>query len=93
MRSTHLALAIVLGALALSSSASAQRVELAGRVTASRTVLSQRRVGETRYIAFSDLFYRDHSAYLEVLDLAAPADGVPCCGRSVPRCARAGTGW
>jgi len=73
MRSTRLALAIVLGALARSSSASAQRVELAGRVTASRTVLSQRRVGEARYIALSDLFYRDRSAYLEVLDLVAPA--------------------
>jgi hypothetical protein len=32
-------------------------------------VLSQRRVGEPRYIAISDLFYRDRSAYLEVLDL------------------------
>jgi hypothetical protein len=49
--------------------AAAQRVELAGRVTGSRTVLSQRRVGEPRYIAISDLFYRDRSAYLEVLDL------------------------
>jgi hypothetical protein len=71
MRSTRLALAIVLGAVALSPSASAQRVELAGRVTASRTVLAQRRAGEARYLALSDLFYRDRSAYLEVLDLAA----------------------
>lgn len=70
MRSTHLALVVILGALALSSSAMAQRVELAGRVTASRTVLTQRRVGEARYVAISDLFYRDRSAYLEVLDLA-----------------------
>lgn len=73
MRPTRLALAIVLGAVVLWSSASAQRVELAGRVTASRTVLSQRRAGEARYIAISDLFYRDRSAYLEVLDLSAAA--------------------
>ncbi|TMQ12630.1 MAG: lactonase family protein [Deltaproteobacteria bacterium] len=73
MGPTRLALAIVLGTLAFSSSlssAAAQRVELAGRVTASRTVLAQRRVGEPRYIAISDLFYRDRTAYLEVLDLA-----------------------
>jgi hypothetical protein len=70
MRSTRLALAVLLGALAFSSLAVAQRVELAGRVTASRTVLTQRRVGEARYVAISDLFYRDRSAYLEVLDLA-----------------------
>jgi len=71
MGPTRLALAVVLGALALSFSlpAAAQRVELAGRVTASRTVLEQRRVGEARYIAISDLFYRERSAYLEVLDL------------------------
>jgi len=65
----RLALAVALGALALSTPAAAQRIELAGRVTGSRTVLSQRRVGEARYIAVSDLFYRDRSAYLEVLDL------------------------
>lgn len=65
-----LALAVLLGALALSAPAAAQRVELAGRVTASRTVLGQRRVGEARYVAISDLFYADRSAYLEVLDLA-----------------------
>jgi hypothetical protein len=58
------------GALALSSPAAAHRVELAGRVTASRTVLAQRRVGEARYVAISDLFYRERSAVLEVLDLA-----------------------
>jgi hypothetical protein len=69
MRST-LALAIVLGALALPGPAAAQRIELAARVTASRTVLAQRRVGEPRYLAISDLFYRDRSALLEVLDLA-----------------------
>lgn len=76
MRCSRLRLAVVLlGALALAlpSPASAQRIELAGRVTASRTVLSQRRVGEARYIALSDLFYRDRDAYLEVLDLAALA--------------------
>jgi len=39
-------------------------------VTASRTVLSQRRVGEARYLAISDLFYRDGRAVVEVLDLA-----------------------
>jgi hypothetical protein len=33
-------------------------------------VLSQRRVGEARYVAISDLFYRDRSALVEVLDLA-----------------------
>jgi len=66
----RLAFALCLGALALPSHAHAQHVELAGRVTASRTVLAQRRVGEARYIAISDLFYRDRSAYLEVLDLA-----------------------
>jgi hypothetical protein len=71
--SALLALATVLGALALPSPAEAQRVELAGRVTASRTVLGQRRVGEPRYVAISDLFYRDRSAYLEVLDLATQA--------------------
>jgi hypothetical protein len=64
-----LALALSLGALALSPPAAAQRVELAGRVVGSRTVLSQRRVGEPRYLAISDLFYRDRTAYLEVLDL------------------------
>ncbi|HEU4734326.1 MAG TPA: hypothetical protein VFT22_40820 [Kofleriaceae bacterium] len=70
MRPTRLALTVaLLGALALSSPAAAQRIELAGRVTASRTVLSQRRVGEPRYVALSDLFYRDRSALLEVLDL------------------------
>src|SRR5262249_13637523 len=58
-----------LGALA-APAAAAQHVELAGRVTASRTVLSQRRVGEARYIAISDLFYRDRAAVVEVLDLA-----------------------
>jgi len=70
MRPTCLALTVFWGALALSSSAAAHRVELAGRVTASRTVLSQRRVGEARYVAISDLFYQDRSAILEVLDLA-----------------------
>jgi len=71
MRPYRLALTVLLGALALWSPASAsQRVELAGRVIASRTVLSQRRVGEPRYIAISDLFYRDRSAIVEVLDLA-----------------------
>src|SRR5262245_19832447 len=71
MRSTCLALAVLLGALAPSISEAAQRVELAGRVTASRTVLTQRRVGEARYVALSDLFYRDGRAYVEVLDLAS----------------------
>jgi len=71
MRSTCLALAVLLGALAPSISDAAQRVELAGRVTASRTVLTQRRVGEARYVALSDLFYRDGRAYIEVLDLAS----------------------
>jgi hypothetical protein len=70
MRSTRLAVVILLGAIALSSTATAQRVELAGRVTAARTVLSQRRVGEARYVAISDLFYQDLRANLEVLDLA-----------------------
>jgi hypothetical protein len=70
MRSTCFALAVLLGALAPSFAAAAQRVELAGKVTASRTVLSQRRVGEARYVAISDLFYRDGSAVIEVLDLA-----------------------
>jgi hypothetical protein len=65
-----LALAFSLGLLALSLPAAAQRIELAGRVVGSRTVLSQRRVGEPRYLAISDLFYRDRTAYLEVLDLA-----------------------
>jgi hypothetical protein len=66
-----LCVAVVAGlvALAVSRPAVAQRVELAGRVTASRTVLAQRRVGEPRYIAISDLFYRERGAYLEVLDL------------------------
>jgi hypothetical protein len=70
MRSTCLALAVIFGALAPSIAAAAQRVELVGKVTASRTVLSQRRVGEARYVAISDLFYRDGSAIIEVLDLA-----------------------
>lgn len=73
MRSSRLALAVVavvLGPLAFAAPAFAQHIELAGRVTASRTVLSQRRVGEPRYVAISDLFYRDRTAYLEVLDLA-----------------------
>jgi len=70
MRPTRLALTVFWGALALSSPAVAQRVELAGRVTASRTVLAQRRVGEARYVAISDLFYQDRNAILEVLDLA-----------------------
>ena len=70
MRPTRLAVAVLLGALAMWSPAAAQRVELAGHVTGSRTVLSQRRVGEARYVAISDLFYRDRSAVLEVLDLA-----------------------
>ena len=69
MRCT-VALAILVGALALPRPATAQRVELAGRVTASRTVLAQRRVGEPRYVAISDLFYRDRNAHVEVLDLA-----------------------
>ena len=62
-------LGIGLGAVA-SPAAAAQRVELAGKVTASRTVLAQRRVGEARYIAISDLFYRGRAAVVEVLDLA-----------------------
>ena len=62
-----LALAVVW--LLLAAPAHAQRVELAGRVTASRTVLGQRRVGEARYVALSDLFYRERNAFLEVLDL------------------------
>jgi hypothetical protein len=70
MGPTRLVLAVVLGALSFSSPVAAHRVELVGRVTGSRTVLEQRRVGEARYIAISDLFYRDRSAYLEVLDLA-----------------------
>lgn len=57
-------------AIATPALAHAQRVELAGRVTASRTVLAQRRVGEPRYVAISDLFYRDQLAIAEVLDLA-----------------------
>jgi hypothetical protein len=73
MRSSRLVLVVIglglgLGALA-SPAAAAQRVELAGKVTASRTVLAQRRVGEARYIAISDLFYRDRAAVVEVLDL------------------------
>lgn len=63
------ALAVLWATLAAASPAHAQRVELAGRVTASRTVLGQRRVGEARYVVLSDLFYRERSAYLEVLDL------------------------
>ena len=70
MRPPRLALTVFCAALALASPATAQRVELAGRVTASRTVLSQRRVGEARYVAISDLFYQDRSAILEILDLA-----------------------
>src|SRR4051812_28352633 len=77
MRSSRPVLVIVLGlglGLALGAAAApaaaAQRVELAGKVMASRTVLSQRRVGEARYIAISDLFYRDRAAVVEVLDLA-----------------------
>ena len=70
MRLFRLALAVCLATLALASPAEAQRIELAGRVTASRTVLAQRRIGEPRYIAISDLFYRDRNAYVEVLDLA-----------------------
>ena len=75
MRSSWLVTAVVtvlaLGVGALDApAAAAQRVELAGRVTASRTVLSQRRVGEARYIVLSDLFYRDREAVVEVLDLA-----------------------
>ena len=67
MRSSRLVLVVIvlglgiglgvdlgLGALA-SAAVGAQRVELAGKVTASRTVLAQRRVGEARYIAISDL--------------------------------------
>jgi hypothetical protein len=69
MRSIALSLA-VLAWLVSPSLAAAQRVELAGKVTASRTVLSQRRVGEPRYIAISDLFYRERHAVVEVLDLA-----------------------
>jgi DNA-binding beta-propeller fold protein YncE len=69
MRPIVLALAVLLGALAPSTAAAAQRVELAGKVTASRTVLTQRRVGEARYVAISDLFYRDGRAVVEVLDL------------------------
>lgn len=53
--------------------AEAQKIELAGRVTASRTVLGQRRVGAPRYVALSDLFYRDKSAIVEVLDLQTQA--------------------
>ncbi|MEO7733564.1 MAG: hypothetical protein ABIY55_21555 [Kofleriaceae bacterium] len=64
-----LALAVLWATLAFTAPAHAQRVELAGRVTASRTVLGQRRVGEARYVALSDLFYRERNAYLEVLDL------------------------
>src|SRR3954449_3319268 len=67
MRALLLVLAIVLAAGA--PAAAAQRVELAGRVTASRTVLGQRRVGEARYIAVSDLFYSGRAAFVEVLDL------------------------
>jgi hypothetical protein len=71
MRPIHLALAVLLEVLSLASPAAASgRVELAGHVTASRTVLGQRRVGEARYVALSDLFYRDRSAFVEVLDLA-----------------------
>ena len=74
MRSTRLvlAVAVLLGSLA-PSLATAQHVELAGRVTASRTVLSQRRVGEARYVAISDLFYSGRSAFVEVLDLQTRA--------------------
>jgi hypothetical protein len=36
-------------------------------------VLSQRRVGEPRYIAISDLFYQDRTGLLEVLDLTTRA--------------------
>jgi hypothetical protein len=48
----------------------APHVELVGHITASRTVLGQRRVGEARYVAISDLFYRERNAIFEVLDLA-----------------------
>jgi hypothetical protein len=71
MRSSWLVLVFVIGLGGLAvPAAAAQRVELAGKVMASRTVLSQRRVGEARYIAISDLFYRDRAAVVEVLDLA-----------------------
>lgn len=66
---SRLVLVAIAAACALATPAAAQRVELAGRVTASETVLAQRRVGEARYMAVSDLFYRDTDAYLEVLDL------------------------
>jgi hypothetical protein len=68
MRSICLVLGFLLCAVT-PSDAAAQRVELAGRVTASRTVLGQRRVGEARYIALSDLFYNGRAAFVEVLDL------------------------
>jgi hypothetical protein len=61
--------ALVIALVWVPAVARAQRVELAGRVTASRTVLAQRRVGEPRYVAISDLFYRDRQAIVEVLDL------------------------
>jgi hypothetical protein len=82
MRSTGLVLAAVvvvfgllggLGGVLGAAAPAAQRVELAGRVTASRTVLTQRRVGDPRYIAISDLFYSGRSAFVEVLDLQTRA--------------------
>ncbi|HEX4418284.1 MAG TPA: hypothetical protein VH165_10320 [Kofleriaceae bacterium] len=67
-RSFWLALGVV---MTLGLPARAQpHVELVGRVTASRTVLGQRRVGKARYVAISDLFYRDQLAIVEILDLA-----------------------
>ncbi|HEY0193655.1 MAG TPA: hypothetical protein VGC42_21205 [Kofleriaceae bacterium] len=52
------------------AAAPASHVELAGKVTGSRTVLGQRRVGAARYVAISDLFYRDKAAIAEILDLS-----------------------
>ena len=63
-------LLLLLAFVAPAGAAPTSHVELAGKVTGSRTVLGQRRVGEARYVAISDLFYRDKAAIAEVLDLS-----------------------
>lgn len=60
--------AVILIAL-LAGSARADTVELVGRVTGTRSALVERRVGEARYLAIADVFWRGRNAYLEVLDV------------------------
>lgn len=66
---TAVVICLVLAVTGAPAPAGAARLELVGEVPAPDTALCQRPVGAARYLAISDLAYRDRQASLQVLDL------------------------